>query len=99
MLTVKNVDLYYGAAQALRHVSLTAETGKVTALMGRNGVGKSGHPMARPARALRRLEGGSHALQPMGQERRVAQDVRASGDRRGQRIRHDRQHHRACSSA
>jgi urea transport system ATP-binding protein len=41
MLTVKNVDLYYGAAQALRHVSLTAETGKVTALMGRNGVGKT----------------------------------------------------------
>jgi urea transport system ATP-binding protein len=41
MLIVDNVDLYYGAAQALRHVSLTAETGKVTALMGRNGVGKT----------------------------------------------------------
>ena len=41
MLVVDNVDLYYGAAQALRHVSLTAETGKVTALMGRNGVGKT----------------------------------------------------------
>ena len=41
MLTAENVDLYYGAAQALRHVSLTAEVGKVTALMGRNGVGKT----------------------------------------------------------
>ncbi|MEX2318522.1 MAG: urea ABC transporter ATP-binding subunit UrtE [Bauldia sp.] len=41
MLVAENVDLYYGAAQALRHVSLTAETGKVTALMGRNGVGKT----------------------------------------------------------
>jgi len=41
MLIAENVDLYYGAAQALRHVSLTAETGKVTALMGRNGVGKT----------------------------------------------------------
>jgi urea transport system ATP-binding protein len=41
MLTVENVDLYYGAAQALRHVSLSAEPGKVTALMGRNGVGKT----------------------------------------------------------
>ena len=41
MLIVDNVDLYYGAAQALRHVSLTAEIGKVTALMGRNGVGKT----------------------------------------------------------
>ena len=41
MLIAENVDLYYGAAQALRHVSLTAEPGKVTALMGRNGVGKT----------------------------------------------------------
>jgi urea transport system ATP-binding protein len=41
MLIAENVDLYYGAAQALRRVSLTAETGKVTALMGRNGVGKT----------------------------------------------------------
>ena len=41
MLEARNVDLYYGAAQALRHVSLSAETGKVTALMGRNGVGKT----------------------------------------------------------
>ncbi len=41
MLEAKNVDLYYGAAQALRGVSLTAEVGKVTCLMGRNGVGKS----------------------------------------------------------
>ena len=41
MLVAENVDLYYGASQALRRVSLTAETGKVTALMGRNGVGKT----------------------------------------------------------
>ena len=41
MLEAHNVDLYYGAAQALRQVSLTAEVGKVTAIMGRNGVGKS----------------------------------------------------------
>lgn len=41
MLVAENVDLYYGAAQALRHVSLGAEVGKVTALMGRNGVGKT----------------------------------------------------------
>jgi urea transport system ATP-binding protein len=41
MLAAKNVDLYYGAAQALRGVSLVAETGRVTCLMGRNGVGKT----------------------------------------------------------
>jgi urea transport system ATP-binding protein len=41
MLEVKNVDLHYGAAQALRGVSLVAEPGKVTCVMGRNGVGKT----------------------------------------------------------
>ncbi|WP_237152763.1 urea ABC transporter ATP-binding subunit UrtE [Oryzibacter oryziterrae] len=41
MLSVENVDLYYGAAQALRSVSMTAEPGKVTCVMGRNGVGKT----------------------------------------------------------
>ncbi len=40
-LAATDVDLYYGAAQALRRVSLSAEAGKVTALMGRNGVGKT----------------------------------------------------------
>ena len=41
MLEAQKVDLYYGAAQTLREVSLTAEVGKVTAIMGRNGVGKT----------------------------------------------------------
>ncbi len=41
MLTVDAINLHYGAAQALRHVSLRAETGKVTCVMGRNGVGKT----------------------------------------------------------
>src|SRR5215475_7832313 len=41
MLEVHNVDLYYGAAQALRAVSLGATVGKVTCLLGRNGVGKT----------------------------------------------------------
>jgi urea transport system ATP-binding protein len=41
MLSVENVDLHYGAAQALRSVSLTAEVGKITCVMGRNGVGKT----------------------------------------------------------
>jgi urea transport system ATP-binding protein len=40
-LTVDNIDLFYGAAQALRGVSLTAEPGKVTSVLGRNGVGKT----------------------------------------------------------
>jgi urea transport system ATP-binding protein len=41
MLTMTGVDLYYGAAQALRSVSIVAEEGKVTCILGRNGVGKT----------------------------------------------------------
>ena len=41
MLDVNAIDLHYGAAQALRAVSLTAEPGKVTCVLGRNGVGKT----------------------------------------------------------
>src|SRR5437588_4971080 len=41
MLQVNAVDLHYGAAQALRGVSLSAEPGKVTCVLGRNGVGKT----------------------------------------------------------
>ncbi len=41
MLTVEDVDLFYGAAQALKDVSMQSETGKVTCVMGRNGVGKT----------------------------------------------------------
>ena len=41
MLSVDNINLFYGAAQALRSVSLKAEIGRVTTVLGRNGVGKS----------------------------------------------------------
>src|SRR6185369_14921858 len=41
VLTVENIDLHYGAAQALRQVSVAAECGKITCVLGRNGVGKS----------------------------------------------------------
>src|SRR4030088_1639592 len=41
MLKVENISLYYGAAQALRGVSLSAEPGKVMCVLGRNGVGKT----------------------------------------------------------
>ena len=41
MLDVKDINLYYGAAQALRGVSIAAEPGKVTCVLGRNGVGKT----------------------------------------------------------
>ena len=41
MLRVDDVHLYYGAAVALRGVSLQARPGEVTCVLGRNGVGKT----------------------------------------------------------
>jgi urea transport system ATP-binding protein len=60
MLDVNAIDLHYGAAQALRAVSLTAESGRVTCVLGRNGVGKTSlldalagqHPVSKGSIAL-----------------------------------------------
>ncbi|MFZ0606956.1 MAG: urea ABC transporter ATP-binding subunit UrtE [Xanthobacteraceae bacterium] len=41
MLDAQAIDLHYGAAQALRAVSINAAAGKVTCVLGRNGVGKT----------------------------------------------------------
>jgi urea transport system ATP-binding protein len=41
MLSVEKIDLHYGAAQALRAISLEARPGNVTCVLGRNGVGKT----------------------------------------------------------
>src|SRR6266849_1164784 len=41
MLDAQSIDLHYGAAQALRGVSLQAAVGEVTCVLGRNGVGKT----------------------------------------------------------
>jgi urea transport system ATP-binding protein len=41
MLDVQDIDLFYGASQALRQVRVSVRQGTVTAVLGRNGVGKS----------------------------------------------------------
>ncbi len=41
MLEVDKVDLHYGAAIALRQVSIKVDVGAVTCVLGRNGVGKT----------------------------------------------------------
>ena len=54
-LAVEGVDLHYGAAIALRRVSIGVQAGAVTCLLGRNGVGKTSllraitgaHPVSR----------------------------------------------------
>jgi urea transport system ATP-binding protein len=40
-LSINAIDLHYGAAQALKSVSITCQPGRITAVLGRNGVGKS----------------------------------------------------------
>ena len=59
MLNVETIDLYYGASQALRGVSVAAVAGRVTCVLGRNGVGKSsllraivGHQQIRSGKIL-----------------------------------------------
>jgi urea transport system ATP-binding protein len=41
MLTVQNLNQYYGGSHILRNLSFEVPAGKVTTLLGRNGVGKS----------------------------------------------------------
>jgi urea transport system ATP-binding protein len=41
MLEVSNIQQYYGGSHILRDVSLKTQLGKVTVLLGRNGVGKT----------------------------------------------------------
>ena len=41
MLRATNINQYYGGSHILRDVSMGAELGKVTVLLGRNGVGKT----------------------------------------------------------
>ncbi|MBX9595253.1 MAG: ATP-binding cassette domain-containing protein, partial [Roseomonas sp.] len=57
MLNVASIDLSYGASLCLRGVSLVAEPGKVTAVLGRNGVGKSS--LLRAIMGLEKVRAGS----------------------------------------
>ncbi len=41
MLSIKNIDVFYGNIQALRGVSLEVEKGEIVSLIGANGAGKS----------------------------------------------------------
>jgi urea transport system ATP-binding protein len=60
MLTVTDATLHYGAARALRGVSLDVPTGKITCVLGRNGVGKTS--LMRAIVGQHKLTGGSVAF-------------------------------------
>jgi len=57
MLRIEGIDLSYGASRCLKSVTLAAAKGRVTCLLGRNGVGKTS--LLRAVVGLERVEGGS----------------------------------------
>lgn len=60
MLKINDLTLHYGSSQILNGVSITAQTGKVTCVMGTNGVGKTSLLKAISGTHIR--SGGSMAL-------------------------------------
>jgi urea transport system ATP-binding protein len=77
MLEVIDATLHYGAAQALRGVSLTAEAGKITCVLGRNGVGKTS--LMRSIVGHHRLTSGTIAFEGKALDRSAAYDRARSG--------------------
>jgi urea transport system ATP-binding protein len=77
MLTVTDANLHYGAAQALRGVSLSAGAGKITCVLGRNGVGKTS--LMRAIVGHHRLTSGEIAFEGKALDRSAAYDRARSG--------------------
>ncbi len=59
-LSISGLDLHYGAAQALRGVSIEVQPGAITCVLGRNGVGKSS--LLRAIMGLQQASKGSIAI-------------------------------------
>jgi urea transport system ATP-binding protein len=77
MLTVKDATLHYGAAQALRGVSIAAQPAKITCVLGRNGVGKTS--LMRAIVGHHRLTSGEIAFEGKALDRSAAYDRARSG--------------------
>ncbi|MBB2973994.1 urea ABC transporter ATP-binding subunit UrtE [Mesorhizobium sp. RMAD-H1] len=77
MLSVDNISLYYGAAQALRGVSIEVKPQSVTCVLGRNGVGKSS--MLRAIVGHQPIGSGSIRFQGAALDRKPAYDRARAG--------------------
>ncbi len=77
MLEVADATLHYGAAQALRGVSIRAEPAKITCVLGRNGVGKTS--LMHSIVGHHRLSGGSITFEGKALDRVAAYDRARSG--------------------
>lgn len=77
MLSVENATLHYGAAQALRGVTMEAGAGAITCVLGRNGVGKTS--LMRAITGHHRLTTGSISLEGKMLDRSAAYDRARSG--------------------
>jgi urea transport system ATP-binding protein len=77
MLEVSNATLHYGAAQALRGVSLNVRPQTITCVLGRNGVGKTS--LMRAIVGHHRLSGGTIAFEGKALDRSAAYDRARSG--------------------
>ena len=69
MLSIENIDVFYGDAQALDGVSLEVEQGAIVAIVGANGAGKTSlirtiAGMNKPTRGAIRYRGGDIAGLP-----------------------------------
>ncbi len=77
MLNVENATLHYGAAAALRGVTLEVEENRITCLLGRNGVGKTS--LIRSIVGHHPLTGGTISLGGAALGRRSSHDRARSG--------------------
>ncbi len=77
MLQITDATLHYGAAQALRGVSLQAAAGRITCVLGRNGVGKTS--LMRAIVGHHRLSSGNIAFEGKALDRSAAYERARSG--------------------